>query len=160
MPRKEVVMEKRERDPAMPRDRWSYLWLVLAALLFAFSSGRWQLPLAAWIYGIFMLRFVRTQPLWRGLLLWWLASFAIASITWWGLVPQPLAVHLIMMALGTAVYLLPLLADRLLAPRLPGLAATLAYPAAYTALEYLYVLASPQPALNAQAYTLYGSWLR
>jgi apolipoprotein N-acyltransferase len=150
-------MAKRESDPTIQRDRWTYLWLTLAAVSFAFSSGRWTLPLAAWLAPVFIIRFMRTQPLWRGLLLWWVVGAAIASITWWGLDPQPLVVHLIMMALGAAVYLLPLLVDRLLAPRLPALAATLVYPAAYTALDYLYVAASPMPSMNAHAYTLYGN---
>jgi apolipoprotein N-acyltransferase len=61
------------------------------------------------------------------------------------------------MAGGAAVYLLPLVADRLLGPRLPGLVSTLAYPAAYTALDYFSVLASPMPSPNAQAYSLYGN---
>ena len=150
-------MVERKMDPTMQRDRWTYLWLALAALFFAFSSGRWTLPLAAWLAPVFIIRFMRTQPLWRGLLLTWAVTFVMATITWWGLDPMPLIVHLIIMGLGAALQLLPLLADRLLAPRLPGLASTLVYPAAYTALDYLYVVASPMPSMNAHAYTLYGN---
>ncbi len=150
-------MVKREPDPTMQRDRWSYLWLALAALLSTFSSGRWTLPLAAWLAPVFIIRFVRTQPLWRGLLLTWAVTYVVAAITWWGLDPQPPVVHLITIALGAAANLLPLLADRLLAPHLPGLTSTLVYPAAYTALDYLYVAASPMPSMNAHAYTLYGN---
>ncbi len=55
-------------------DRLSYLLLVLAVVLFAFSTSRWTIPLAAWLYPIFLLRFVRTQPLWRGALLAFLGT--------------------------------------------------------------------------------------
>lgn len=150
-------MAKREPDPTMQRDRWTYLWLAVAALFFVFSSGRWTLPLAAWLAPVFIIRFMRTQPLWRGLLLTWAVSYVLATITWWGLDPQPAVAHVIFMAVGAALQLLPLLADRLLAPRLPGLASTLVYPAAYTALDYLYIVASPMPSMNAHAYTLYGN---
>ena len=46
-----------------PRDRLSYLWLALGIVLIAFATVRWTIPLAAWLYPIFLLRFVRTQPL-------------------------------------------------------------------------------------------------
>jgi apolipoprotein N-acyltransferase len=150
-------MVKRELDPTMQRDRWTYLWLALAALFFTFSSGRWTLPIAAWLAPVFIIRFMRTQPLRRGLLLTWAVTYVVATITWWGLDPQPPIVHLILIAFGAALQLLPLLADRLLAPQLPGLISTLVYPAAYTALDYLYVAANPTPSVNAHAYTLYGN---
>ena len=51
------------------QDRLSYLWLALGILLFAFAMPRWTIPLAAWLYPVFLLRFVRTQPLLRGFLL-------------------------------------------------------------------------------------------
>ena len=51
------------------QDRWSYLWLVIGALLKRFSTGQWTVPLAAWLGTIFVLRFLRSQPVWRGILL-------------------------------------------------------------------------------------------
>ena len=144
-------MVKRELDPTMQRDRWTCLWLALAALFFTFSSGRWTLPIAAWLAPVFIIRFMRTQPLRRGLLLTWAVTYVVATITWWGLDPQPPIVHLILIAFGAALQLLPLLADRLLAPQLPGLVSTLVYPAACTALDYLYVAANPTPSVNAHA---------
>jgi apolipoprotein N-acyltransferase len=150
-------MARRDWVSPVQHDRWSFLWLALGAVCTVFSGGRWQLPLAAWLSGVFILRFVRTQPLWRGLLIQWAVSTAIASVTWWDLVPVPPAAFFVTMAGGAAAYLLPLLADRLLGKRLPGFLSTLAYPAASTALDYLNVLASPMPSPNAQAYSLYGN---
>src|SRR2546425_1413762 len=56
------------------RDRLSYLWLALGIVLSAFVLPGWTIPLAAWLYPIFLLRFVRTQPLLRSMLLLLLAS--------------------------------------------------------------------------------------
>jgi len=52
---------------------------------------------------------------------------------------------------------LPYLADRLLAPRLPGFAGTLVYPLAVTAIEFLTISANPLGSFGAQAYTQYNS---
>ena len=36
-----------------------YLWLVLAAVLGLFIGGKWNIPLAAWLAPVLMLRFFR-----------------------------------------------------------------------------------------------------
>ncbi len=59
---------------AQPSDRWSWLWLALATVLGAFVGGRWNIPLAAWLGPVLMLRFVRRQPPLRGYLLSVLAN--------------------------------------------------------------------------------------
>ena len=42
---------------------------------------KWMIPLAAWLYPIFLLRFVRTQPLWRGILLGtWAACWCLCCL--------------------------------------------------------------------------------
>jgi apolipoprotein N-acyltransferase len=150
-------MGKKQAIQTVQPDRWSYLWLAIAALLSMFNSGKWALPVATWFVGVFLIRFMRTQPVWRGFLLAWLVVNVTSTITWWGIVPQPLTTHIITMAIGNVFACLPLLADRLLVRRLPGLAATLVYPVAQTAFEYLYVAASPQPSMNALAYSVHGS---
>ena len=38
------------------------LWLGLALALMTFGTARWTIPLAAWLYPVFLLRFVRTRP--------------------------------------------------------------------------------------------------
>ena len=48
-------------------DRWSFLWLVIGAILLLFANGRWIIPLATWLAPIFLMRFARTQPAVRGL---------------------------------------------------------------------------------------------
>src|SRR5690348_10336816 len=56
------------------RDRLSYLWFAFGIVFSAFVEPRWTISLAVWLYPIFFLRFVRTQPLLRGMVLLLLAS--------------------------------------------------------------------------------------
>ncbi|HSR29057.1 MAG TPA: nitrilase-related carbon-nitrogen hydrolase [Anaerolineae bacterium] len=141
-------------------DRWSYLWLAIGATLTLFSSGRWPIPLAAWLGPVFMIRFMRTQKVFRGFILVWLATYVMAVIAWWGMMPSSLSlpVSLVMMAINTlTIGGLSYLADRLLAPRLKGFAATLVFPLALTALDFLAMTINPIGSFGAQAYTQYGN---
>ena len=71
----------------LQQDRLSYLWLALGILLLAFSTPRWTIPLAAWLFPVFLLRFVRTQPLWRGMLLLLLAGALVQEVALQGVFP-------------------------------------------------------------------------
>src|SRR5205823_1030282 len=108
--------------------RLSYLWLALGILLFAFATPRWTIPLAAWLYPIFLLRFVRTQPLLRGMLLLLLASVLISEVALQGMFPYP-GVFFYLTVFGTVVvgFLPPYLLDRVLVRRLGGLLGTLVF---------------------------------
>jgi apolipoprotein N-acyltransferase len=141
-------------------DRWSYLWFLIGTVLSLFSTGQWTIPLVAWVQPIFFVRFVRTQRWWLGFILVWLATFVTGSIGWWNIlgygVPLPffimtLAINTLLIAGGAY------LADRLLAPRLGGFAATLIFPLAVTALDFLGMTANPLGSFGAQAYTQFGS---
>jgi apolipoprotein N-acyltransferase len=151
----------KERASTYPiPDRWSYLWLAIGATLTLFSSGRWPIPLAVWLGGMFMIRFMRTQKVWRGFILVWLAMTVVAVIAWWGMmtssIPKPIYVVIMainMLTLGG----LPYLADRLLVPRLKGFVATLVFPLALTAVDFVYMTYNPMGSFGAQAYNLYGN---
>ena len=151
----------RERARTYPvPDRWSYLWLAIGTVLSLFPSGRWPIPLAAWLGPVFMVRFMRTQKVFRGFILVWLATYVTAVIAWWGMMPSslPLPANLVILAISTLTILGPsYLADRLLAPRLKGFAATLVFPLALTAMDYLSATFSPIGSFGAQAYTQYGN---
>ncbi len=137
-------------------DRWSYLWLVISAVLTPFSTGQWTIPLVTWIGAIFTIRFMRTQPVVRSYFLVWLTNFVGVSIAWWNILGfgMPLPFYLITMAISTfLIGALPYLADRLLSHRLPGLAATLVYPLAVTTFEFLTISANPLGSFGGQAYT-------
>jgi apolipoprotein N-acyltransferase len=149
---------KQKTDATMQSDRWSYLWLAIGTLL----GFAWRVPLVWWLTPIFLLRFVRTQRVWRGFLLVWLSTFLTASVAMYGmmnaLMPSPLPVYLATTAVtGLLMGGLPYLADRLLAPRLPGFAATFVFPLAVTALDFLSAKANPLGSVGAQAYFQYGN---
>jgi apolipoprotein N-acyltransferase len=138
------------------RDRLSYLWLALGIVLLPFSMPNWAIPLAAWLVSIFLLRFVRTQPLLRGMLLVFLASVLV-----WGfkvIVMFPFGVFTdlsIVFGIGVLATL-PYLIDRVVAPRLGGLLGTLVFPLAVMTVSYLAALVSSTGTMGNPAYTQYG----
>jgi apolipoprotein N-acyltransferase len=154
-----------QRKPStVLHDRYTWLWLALAVIATLFSGGNWVIPLATWIGPVFALRFVRTQPTWRGWLLLYLVSFAVSVIGWWGVTPPSPSpwMHVITMGVGVLAGTLAYLLDRLLVPRLRGstagtLAATLVFPFASTAVEYLTLTNNPVGSWGAVAYTQFGN---
>ena len=48
-------------------DRWSYGWLAPGLVLAGFSNGNQAIWLAAWLGPVFLVRFMRTRNLIRGL---------------------------------------------------------------------------------------------
>lgn len=149
-------MFKRTTASTRAPDRLSYLWLILAAVLFVFTGGRWIIPLAAWLAPLFLLRFVREQPPLRGLLFAWLARFAVGAIILHGIILIPGAGFYVIVLLVALLATLPYLADRLIMPRLPAWLATLVFPVAFTALEYIGSL-SPNGTMYSISYTQYGN---
>lgn len=122
-------------EHARPQRR-AFLWLGIAFLLSFFAAGKWTIPLVTWLAPIFMLRFVRLQsPLW-GYLIGAAVSAMAGIFIWDGLIPFSGAAYYGFIGVGAAIGFVPYLADRLVAPRLDGFAATLVFPAAVTALEY------------------------
>jgi apolipoprotein N-acyltransferase len=139
------------------QDRLSYLWLALGILLFAFSNFRWTIPLAAWLYPVFLLRFVRTQPLLRGMLLLLLAGVLVSVIVLQGVIPYQ-GVFYYLTVFGTAVvgFLPPYLLDRVLARRLGGLLGTLMFPLTVTIVSYLFA-SGPLGTFGNLVYSQYGN---
>ena len=153
-------MKKERRNTTIQADRWSYLWLAIGTLLTLFGTGQWTIPLATWLGSIFVIRFMRTQPVFRGYVLAWLTTYVTVSIAWWNILGYGvlLPFFLISMAISTLLIgALPYLVDRLLAPRLSSFAATLVYPLAVTTLDFLTISANPMGSFGAQAYTQYNS---
>jgi len=124
----------------------SLLLYIPAAALLVVSQGEWIIPLAAWLAPVFLLRFLRTQPARRGLLLGLVAFEAAFKVV--------LAVFVA--SLGAVAYL-PFVADRLLAPHLPGWAGALVLPVAEVALEFLNARLDPMGSWGAWAYTQVGN---
>ena len=96
------------------QDRLSYLWLALGILLFALGGGKGIIPLATWLYPVFFLRFARTQPLGRGILLVYLAAVLVSVFTLQGVIPFPGVLYYLTIVGATLVVFL---GDRLSSSR-------------------------------------------
>jgi apolipoprotein N-acyltransferase len=138
------------------RDWNAYLWLIAAGVLFAFIAGRWTFPPAAWLAPLFLLRFLRTRPVVLGLFLAWMVRYLVAAVV---TLPGTVAVtgvryYLSVLIIITAA-MLPYAVDRLLASRVPGFAATFAFPVSVVSLEYLLSF-GPTGTINSLANSQYG----
>ena len=117
-----------------PRDdRLAYLWLAVGIILFPFAGVRWTIPLAAWLLPVFWLRFVRTQPAWRGSLLVLVAMVLVALVDLQGVVPVTGVYYVLMVVVGCVLGILPYLAPIVALPlisrrRLTGAPAALGRP--------------------------------
>lgn len=142
----------------LQQDRLSYLWLALGILLSAFVMIKWTIPLAAWLAPIFLLRFVRTQPLLRGMLLLLLTNMLVAVVALQGVFPfSGVFYYLTVFGVTLVSFLPPYLIDRLLARRVGGLLGTLVFPLAVTTVSYLNAVVNPFGTMGNLAYTQYGN---
>lgn len=139
------------------QDRWSFLWLAigLALQLVSVPLGRMGIPLAFWLGTIFFIRFMRCQRR------WWLAYLILAltmGAATYLVMPAALEGFRLSGTIGAAIGVnLLLVADRLLAPRLPGFTATLVFPLGYTAMEFINTVTNPIGSIGVTAYTQAGN---
>ncbi len=117
-------------------DQRSWLWLALGAILLYFSAMQPSLPLAAWLAPIFLLRFTRTQPLRIGLPVLALVSCVVLAINWI-IGSAPVTMFGISGAIVALLMMCSYLTDRLVAPRLSGINATLVFPLSFTIVDWL-----------------------
>lgn len=139
-------------------DRLSYLWLVLAFVLSLFAmNGAWDVPLAAWLYPLFLLRFARTHRPFRGFLAASLVNTAASCILAFqmGFGQQML---ILVAVIVVAIFMsLPYLVDRLISPRFSGIVSTLIFPLSFVAADYLKMILYPFGSIGSLAYTQYGN---
>lgn len=141
-------------------DRWSYLWLLLGGVLGLFTFGQWTVPLAPWLSIMFILRFMHTQTPLRGYIVFSMVRMVLTAVIFSRLVPASLFpdhVRYAVIVLGSLSGNLPYLADRLIAPRLNGYAATLVFPVAFTAWEFVTLTNNPMGTFGSLAYSQYGN---
>src|SRR5260370_19874994 len=84
-----------------------------------------------------MLRFVRRQSLKVGLPVAYVVLVAVFAFQFGGMVPIPGVAYYIFLALLGIPLVLPYLIDRLVAHKLSGLTASLVFPTAWAATEYV-----------------------
>ncbi len=138
-------------------NRWSFLWLALAAIFILFSNGKWNIPVAIWLSLVFALRFWRTQPLKHGFIIYTLVSIIPLYFAWQGLVPIPGIGYFIFVVMICLFNSLIFLTDRLLASRLKWFVSTLVFPLAMVTMQYIMTIVSPYGSFGSLAYTQYGN---
>ena len=140
-------------------DWLSWCWLAIGAALLPFTSFQTMLPLAAWLAPIFILRFARSQRALVSLPLVLLINSVAVAIATRNLLPTDSLVVTGAISAGYGlIFTISYGLDRLLAPRLSGLARTLVFPCAVVTVELLMAVFQPIYATwGALAYTQYGN---
>jgi len=145
-----------QRSNNIKSDTWFYLWLAIGGILLVFSNGIWKIiPLASWLAPVFLLRFLRSQKPGRGLFIVMITHMVAYMIMMQNVLPGMMG-YSISAAYGL-FFFFPLLADRLIVPRLRGFSATLVFPLAWITLEYVLSIATPYSTWFSLAYTQYGN---
>ena len=140
------------------RDRWSYLWLVIAAVLMVFTYGMYRNPMAACLAQVFIIRFLHSRKVGRGYFLICLALVLANIISWWNLMPtNPTLVRIIMGSIFGLLYSIPFLLDRVLVGRFNGFASTLVFPFTRAAFEFLTLWPNPMGTYGSLAYSQFSS---
>jgi apolipoprotein N-acyltransferase len=116
--------------------RWG--WLLAASALLLVADGRNTIALAAWLAPALLLRFVRLERPLRGLALAYLALAILRGIAYRGMTPIPGIFYYVFLAISTISALLPYVADRLLARRLPAFAGSLVFPCTLVVTQFIY----------------------
>ncbi|HEX7076932.1 MAG TPA: nitrilase-related carbon-nitrogen hydrolase [Candidatus Eisenbacteria bacterium] len=137
-----------------PLEPW--ICLLLGGLFSALYVGRWVLQPAAWLAPIFFLHFVRGAAHPAAFLLLWLVFYAGVAIANRGVIPAPGGIYWGVVAGITTIFSLPFLVDRLVTPHWPGYTATLVFPVAMAAADYVNARFLPGGAWGSPAHSQYG----
>ena len=123
------------------------LWFVLGFGIFMFSRSSKILPfigIAIIVAPIFILGFVRTQTLKKGILFTILGFILSFNIALWKLYGDEFLIFgVISSSMLAIVYSLPYIVDRLIYPKLKGILSTLTFPIITTAIYFLISLEGP-----------------
>ena len=133
----------------------SLLSLLVGASLFGVAS-RLGFPPAAWI-GLAALvhasRSVRAVP---GVPLLWLALYVSLGIAKRDTLPIPVPIYMAILVVEATIVTLPFVVDRIVSPRFGGVVATLVFPMALVAAEFLRSRLTPAASWGSIAYSQYG----
>lgn len=148
----EVPSTKAPDESKLDRFDPRIAWLVAASLLLLVADGRNTIALAAWLAPACLLRFVRREPPVRGLVIAYLALVVLRGVAYRGMIPIPGIFYYVYALISAISALIPYAADRLLAPRLRGFAATFIFPCALVSAQFIYSH-GPQGTWGTLAYT-------
>lgn len=131
-------------------------WLCLAAglLFLIFSNGRYAVAFAPWAAYTLLLYFSRKMKPWTGFAALSLGVGVCTQLSFWAFSSRNPHTVLFYLPFFLGILLaVPFLADRLLRGYFNGVVKTLVFPAAYTAVEFLYVSLCPLGSTGTLAYS-------
>lgn len=133
----------------------SWLALALGCLALPFAYGIDNVPCAAWLAPLFLLRFTRTQPLWISMPVLLAAQMGATAFQLRGMFITDGSAYWIGLIVSVVPILVPYALDRVLTRRLPGLLGTFVFPASYAIIDYLGSF-GPYGSWGAAGYSQYG----
>lgn len=134
-----------------------FLLLAIGLVLLLFSNGRWIVPIATWLSFIFLLRFFRTQKNFWHILIGITAYVGVYCVAWQGLIKFPGVMYYAVAGGIGLIFFLPFIIDKFIYPKTSGFIATLIFPLAWTAIEFIGFQFSPFGTWGSLAYTQYGN---
>ena len=151
-------MKQERTGTAMQSDRWSYLWLVVGFILVLFTYGMYRNALAGLLAFVFLIRFLRGRKVGVGYLAVFLALGIANTISWWNTSFELPAVGRIIFGFVVGfLYSPPFLLDRVLVRRFHGFVATLVFPFAAAALEFVFIWPNPMTSYGSLANSQFGN---
>jgi len=117
---------------------------------------RWPVPPATWAALTLLVHATRTLPPAIGLPSLWLALCLAVAAGQWHILPMGGAPYLFAIAGISSALALPFGLDRMAAAKLSGLAATLVFPVAWVAVEFVQSRSAPGATWGSIAYTQFG----
>ena len=114
----------------------NYVWLILGCIFTLFVGMRWNVPIAAWLAPVFLIRFFRSQDKWYKTLIAIPLLILTAFVKFHGGWDLSIVGEIGLGIVLVIPMLITLYLDRAFAQR-DGILATLVYPSACIALEYL-----------------------
>ena len=133
----------------------SLIWLIAGAALLGVTLRTPIAPLA-WLALALLLHGSRSLPAPAGLLWTWLVLYAALAYGRHGDIPVPGAAFFVIVAAIATTLTIPFALDRMAGVRLGGAAATLVFPLAWVAAEFLQSRFAPGATWGSIAYTQYG----
>ncbi len=131
----------------------SYFYLLLGFVFLFFVNGRWNLPIAAYLAPIFLIRFLRFHKPLKGFLFIVIAGWTSNIFILQGQIPISGFIYYIITLMISIFTSLVFIIDRIFSRRLKGIISTLVFPSVYVVMEYITVLTGPGGAIGALANT-------
>lgn len=133
----------------------SLLSLLVGASLFGVAS-RLAFPPAAWIGLAALVHASRSLRAMPGIPLLWSALYVSLGIVKRDTLPIPVPIYMAILVVEATIVTLPFVVDRIVSPKFGGVVATLVFPMALVAAEFLRSRVTPAASWGSIAYSQYG----